>query len=109
QTAEFSWFEAGHGGSPGTSEASAYLTDTSEQSTNQHALLTPPTIECFERYRQTWDGSVWAYSVEKLCHAKSSPEIWNIVVVTGQLANLVSGRTRSRENILLVRLAGRRK
>lgn len=42
QAAELGRIEARHGGFHGAWEASAYLTDRSEQGANQHALLTPP-------------------------------------------------------------------
>jgi hypothetical protein len=50
-----------------------------------------------------------AYSVEKLCHEKIASEIWEIILIIGQLANLVSERVSSRENILLIRPVGTRR
>ena len=49
QAAEFGRIKARHGGSPEASEASAYLTEASEQSADQHDLLTPPTAACSSR------------------------------------------------------------
>ncbi len=45
----------------------------------------------------------WAYSVEKLRHAKIVSEIWNTVLATDQLASIVCKRALSREGILVIR------
>jgi hypothetical protein len=48
QAPEFGRIEAGHGGSPRASEASAYITGPQEQRANKHDLLTPPLVLCGE-------------------------------------------------------------